>query len=115
MNLFKCNVDCQMLMRTVQDKSAPEYLEYSTFLLRLKTFDSHPLRSYQDKYSVARFTGGVMKQGRGGRTGYFILLPSKELRRYLDGRLQTLPGLLQYYLTETCEISRVFCSTAYLI
>ncbi|KAF0752373.1 death-associated inhibitor of apoptosis 1-like [Aphis craccivora] len=51
--LLKCNVDCRAPVWTVQENSVPEYPEYSTFLSRLKTFDSHPLHSYQDKYSLA--------------------------------------------------------------
>ncbi|XP_022170403.1 death-associated inhibitor of apoptosis 1-like [Myzus persicae] len=53
MNLLKCSADCRPLVRLVRENSNPEYPEYSSFLSRLKTFDSHPTQSRQDKYSLA--------------------------------------------------------------
>ncbi|XP_022160469.1 death-associated inhibitor of apoptosis 1-like [Myzus persicae] len=52
MNLLKCSVDCRSLVRSVQENSNLEYPEYISFISRLKTFDSHPSQSYQDKYSL---------------------------------------------------------------
>ncbi|XP_022180654.1 death-associated inhibitor of apoptosis 1-like [Myzus persicae] len=53
MNLLKCSVDCQSLVRSVQENCNPKYPQYRNFLSRLKTFDSHPSRPCQDKYSLA--------------------------------------------------------------
>ncbi|CAH1731448.1 unnamed protein product [Aphis gossypii] len=46
-------VDWRTLVCSVQENSVPKHPEYSTLLSRLKTFDSHPLRSCRDKYSLA--------------------------------------------------------------
>lgn len=53
MNLLKCTVGCRSLVRLVRENSDPEYPQYTSFLSRLKTFDSHAPRSRQDKYSLA--------------------------------------------------------------
>ncbi|XP_050065712.1 death-associated inhibitor of apoptosis 1-like [Aphis gossypii] len=53
MELLKCSTDCRSLVRLVHENSDPEYPQYSSFLSRLKTFDSYPTRSHQDKYSLA--------------------------------------------------------------
>ncbi|KAE9528484.1 hypothetical protein AGLY_012055 [Aphis glycines] len=47
------DVDWRTLVCSVQENSVPKYPEYSTLLSRLKTFDSLPLRSCRDKYSLA--------------------------------------------------------------
>ncbi|XP_029347735.1 death-associated inhibitor of apoptosis 1-like [Acyrthosiphon pisum] len=63
MNLLKCTVGCRSLVRLVHENSDPEYPQYTSFLSRLKTFDSHAPRSRQDKYSLAE--GGFTYTGTG--------------------------------------------------
>ncbi|CAI6375076.1 unnamed protein product [Macrosiphum euphorbiae] len=53
MNILQCAVGCRSLVILVHENSDPEYPQYTSFLSRLKTFDSHPARSHQDKYSLA--------------------------------------------------------------
>ncbi|KAF0706719.1 death-associated inhibitor of apoptosis 1-like [Aphis craccivora] len=53
MNLLKCTAGWRSLVLLVRENSDPEYPQYTSFLSRLKTFDSHPARSCQDKYSLA--------------------------------------------------------------
>ncbi|XP_060855831.1 death-associated inhibitor of apoptosis 1-like [Metopolophium dirhodum] len=53
MNLLKLTADSRSLVRLVHENSDPEYPQYTSFLSRLKTFDSHSPRSCQDKYSLA--------------------------------------------------------------
>ncbi|CAI6364624.1 unnamed protein product [Macrosiphum euphorbiae] len=53
MNILQCTVGCRSLVLLVHENSDPEYPQYTSFLSRLKTFDSHPARSCQDKYSLA--------------------------------------------------------------
>ncbi|CAI6376648.1 unnamed protein product [Macrosiphum euphorbiae] len=54
MNLLKYSTDFQSLVHSVEENSDPEYPMYSSFLSRLKTYDSRSPQSYQDKYSLAQ-------------------------------------------------------------
>ncbi|XP_029348578.1 death-associated inhibitor of apoptosis 1-like, partial [Acyrthosiphon pisum] len=48
------NSDEDILLHSVEENSDPQYPMYSSFLSRLKTYDSRSPQSYQDKYSLAQ-------------------------------------------------------------
>lgn len=54
MNLQKFSNDFPSLVYLVRNNSYPAHTEYTTFLSRLKTFNSFPISSCQNKYSLSQ-------------------------------------------------------------